>query len=362
MSRSKITLSLFSAVCVLFATTGSAFAQFGLFNNNSNNCCNPCARPVVQNVYRSVPVTEYQQVTETVRKPVVETKYVDQPVTEYRPVTRQRTVEIPEVTHHNVTENRVAYRDAGYWQTSYQCRRKVSPCAYDGRPNFLGWLNRSAYSARQSFTPKYVATRRYVPRKVAYNVPVTRQVATRSVRKVTQNYTEMVAYRTTRRVAVNTVRYVNQKVTSMRPITVMRRVPIGTTVAYVNPGAGFGTTTAYGVPTTTTALRPLPDTVNSRTADRRNEKGFRGTLRRESKNKKFDEFNKRETVPTKRSSFIIRKRDYNPRPAPQAYKSSIGNTPVKMASRSRSGWKPRRSTTRRSSGPSLVNLKLVDNR
>ena len=358
MSRRMIHLTLMSATCIVFATASGAFAQFGLFGNN--NCCNPCAQPVVQNVYRTVPVTEFKPVVETVRKPVVETKYVEEPITEYRPVTRQRTVEVPQVTYHNVTENRTAYRNAGYWQTERRCRTKISPCAYDGRPNFLGWLSRSAYSARQSFTPNYTTHRKYVPRTVAYNVPVTRQVASRSTRKVTYNYTEMVAHRTTRRVAVNTVRYVDTKVTVMRPTTVMRTVPIGTSVAYGYPGAGTTTAYGYGFPAaTTTALAPTPDSLNrsrGRTA-RKDDGRYERSTRRDDD----EEFNsKKSPFSAKKSSFIIKKRRAY-RDAPQAYKSSIRNRSVKLASHSRGGWKARKSSTDSSTGPALVNLKVADN-
>lgn len=352
MSRRMIHLSLISATCVVFATASGAFAQFGLFGNN--NSCSPCARPVVQNCYRTVPVTELQQFQETVRKPIVETKYVDQPVTEYRPVTRQRTVEVPQVTYHNVTENRTAYRDAGHWQTKYTCNRKMSPCAYDGRPNFLGWLNRSAYSMRQSFTPNYTARRQYIPRTIAYNVPVTRQVATRSTRKVTYNYTKMVAYRTTRKVAVNTVRYVNTKVTVMRPVTVMRTIPTGTTLAYGYPG--YGATTAYGFTPTTTVLAPSYNSNDHRTV-RRPE-----SYRRSQKSDAHDDDHEKERFPGRRSSFIIRKKGGSPQPAPQAYKSSTRDNPVKLASDSRGVWKARKSSTSKSTVPQLVNLKIADNR
>ncbi len=62
MSRRMITLSFISAAYVVLATSSGAFAQFGLFGGN--RCCNPCGQPVVQNVYRTVPVTEYRQVQE----------------------------------------------------------------------------------------------------------------------------------------------------------------------------------------------------------------------------------------------------------------------------------------------------------
>ena len=366
MSRRMITLTVFSVASFVFAASGTVNGQFGIFNND---CCNPCPRPVpvVQNCYRTVPVTEYKRVEQVVQRPVVETKYVEEPVTEYRPVVRQKTANVPQVTYQNVTENKIVYRNAGRWHTEYRCNQKISPCQYDNRPNFAGWLNRSAYSIRSSFTPRVTAHRRYVPNVIAQTIPVTRQVAVRSTRRVTYNVTEMVAYRTTRRVAVNTVKMVPQKMTVMRPVTVMRTIPIGTSVAYAYPGYGGTTATAFGtpIPSTSTALAPTPDPISARprTANRlKKNEGFK-----RSNNADFDEFNNNNDVPGQKSGFVIPQRKSKPTPRSASRRA---NSRINLAASSRhtsssgsSGWKARRSATPKA-GPTLqlANLKVVDNR
>ncbi|MFQ5730326.1 MAG: hypothetical protein ACE5KM_00065 [Planctomycetaceae bacterium] len=221
---------------------------------------NPCAcyTPIARPCYRTVPVTEYRQIRQIIHKPVYETKYVDQKVTAYRPVTERRTASVPTVNYQNVTEHRTVYRNCGYWRTRYECRHLPSPCEYDPRPHIFGWLNRTAYSIRATFTPRVVVRREFVPRVVAETIPTTRTVAHHGVRQVTYKVTRMVPYTTTRRVAVNTVRYVAQQVVRQQPVTVWRRIPIGTTIAYsVSPTFS-----------SRTALQPTPDPVSrKRTAD-----------------------------------------------------------------------------------------------
>lgn len=229
------------------------------------NPCTACAVPVAQPCYRTVPVTEYRQVKQIVQRPVCETKYVNQTVTAYRPVTEQRTVNVPTVNYQNVTECRTVYKNCGYWRTRMECRRLPSPCAYDPRPDVFGWLNRTAYSIRATFTPRVAFHREYVPQVVAQQVPVTRTIAHHGTRQVTYNVTQMVPYTTTRKVAVNTVRYVAQEITHTQPVTVWRTVPIGTTIAYATP--------SYTAAPTATALQPTPDPVSAkRTATSTNNK------------------------------------------------------------------------------------------
>lgn len=233
----------------LFSSAQTASAQW----MPAGNPC-PCPQPVVQPCYRTVPVTEYRQIRQTVTRPVYETKYVDQKVTAYRPITETRTANVPTVTYQNVTECQTRTRDMGYWRTRYEQRRLMSPCQYDPRPNLFGWLNRTGYAIRSTFTPRVVAHREYVPNVVAYNVPITRTVAQHGTRQVTYKVTRMEPYTTTRRVAVNTVRYVSQNVVRRQPVTVWRTVPIGSTVAFASVGNH-------------TALAPNPDPIGSAKAD-----------------------------------------------------------------------------------------------
>lgn len=259
------TACAWGSLCLALATT-QAQAQF--YSPASCNCAPQVCQPVCEPVYQTVPVTEYQQVTETVRKPIIETEYVEEPVTAYRPVTEQRTVAVPTVSYQNVTEYQTVQKNCGYWQTNYQPIAKCSPCQYDNRPGIMGWMNRTGYSFRQSFTPKYTVQRQYVPRMVAQTIPVTRQVATRSERQVTYNVTKMVPYQTTRKVAVNKVRYVDQKVTAMRPVTVMRSVPIGTRMTYGTPVIGGTRTTLAPVPDSVGGSRNANNGRTDRTAER----------------------------------------------------------------------------------------------
>ncbi|GAB4145512.1 MAG: hypothetical protein Tsb009_17670 [Planctomycetaceae bacterium] len=246
MSRNMICIGSFLGALLTLSMPQSLFAQWV---GAANPCV--CAQPVVQSCYQTVPVTEYRNVQRTVTQPVYETKYVDQKVTAYRPVTETRTATIPTVSYQTVTECKTVMQNRGYWRTRYEHLRLKSPCEYDPRPNLFGWLNRTGYSLRSMFTPRTVARREYVPNTVAYQVPVTRQVAVRGTRQVTYQVTRMQPYTTTRKVAVNTVRYVSRKVVQRHPVTVWRTVPIGSTIAYSTP---------YG---TATALAPTPDPIGT---------------------------------------------------------------------------------------------------
>lgn len=255
----------------------------------------------LQPAYQTVPVVEYRQVTQTVRRPVYETKYVEQPVTQYRPVVEQRTAEVPTVTYQNVTECRQVQTNGGRWVTNYRANPRLHPWQYDSRPDLMGWLNRTGYVIRQSFTPDMVPQRQFMAQTTVQNVPVTRQVAVRGTRKVTYNVTRMVPHQTTQTVAVPSVRYVDEKVTAMRPVTVMRTVQVG----------GVTTTAFAPQMNSRTALVPVPDASSAsqpqRTAtqDRSSSDGtvIRGRARRGSL-----ESSRREDD-TRRSSYIVPSRN-----------------------------------------------------
>lgn len=245
MSRNMSCARLLLGALSLVGLTQTADAQWV---SAANPCV--CVQPIAQTVYRTVPVTEYRQIQQTVTRPVYETKYVDQKVTAYRPITETRTASIPTVSYQNVTEMRTVTRDQSYWQTRYTRRYLPSPCEYDPRPDLFGWLNRTGYAIRSTFTPRTIAHRQFVSNVVAYNVPTTRRVAIHGTRKVTYNVTRMEPYTTTRRVAVNSVRYVTQNITRSQPVTVWRSVPIGSTIALAPIGV-------------TTAAVPTPDPISS---------------------------------------------------------------------------------------------------
>ncbi len=328
---------LFSVTgALLLATASPAFAQF-------SQCCPPvtCCQPVqvIQPSYQTVPVTEIHEVKEVVKKPVYVTKYVNQQVTEYHPVTERRTVEVPQVSYDTVVENRTAYRNAGYWQTNRQPICRMSPCSYDNRPNLVGWLNRTGYSMRSAFMPKYKTNRSYVPRTVAYNVPITRQVARHTTRKVSYNVTRMVAKTVNQRVAVRTMKWDTKVVTRKVPRTVYRQVPIGSTLA-------------LGSTTTTTALAPEEDSNfrrRRRSASSENDK-FNDDDKYE--NPKFGDDNFEESDPESSTSYKV---------IPQRRKTASVNR-SKSLKRKRtlpsvvrvSGWKKSRSRTRKAGRPKNI--------
>jgi hypothetical protein len=250
-----------------------------------NQCCPPpcptccaqtCMQPVSIPCYRQVPVTHYEPYEQTVMKPVCRTEYIEQPVTVCRPIVEQRTAEVPECRYHPVTEFYPQTCDRGCYPTFCRCCPRVSPCQYDPNPGLIGWMNRTGYEMRMAFTPQYTYERRWVPNVITTQVPVTRQVAVQSVRRVTYNVTRMQTEIEHRRVAVNRVDMVPERVTMHRPVTVITQVPIGTSVAWIPAGSLVG-----GGSGTATALGPTPDPAfrDARRLDRAEDKGFRKGVR-----------------------------------------------------------------------------------
>jgi hypothetical protein len=245
-----------------------------------NQCCNPCPtccavqtcmQPVSVPCYRQVPVTHYEPYEQTVMKPVCHTEYIEQPITVCKPVCEQRVAEVPECTYHPVTEFYPQTRDMGGYQTFCHCCPRMSPCQYDSNPGLFGWMNRTGYEMRMAFTPQYTYERRWVPNVITTQVPVTRQVAVQSVRRVTYNVTRMQTEIEHRKVAINRVDMVPEKIVMHRPVTVITQVPIGTSVAWIPAGS------LVGGSSTATALGPSPD-PHFREA-RREDKAFREGVR-----------------------------------------------------------------------------------
>jgi hypothetical protein len=264
----------------LLTQAGPASAQ-GWFGNA---CCNPCPtccaqtcmQPVSVPCYRQVPVTHYEPYEQTVLKPVCRTEYIEQPVTVCKPVVEQRVAEVPECTYHPVTEFYPQTRDCGRWVTVCHCCPRMSPCQYDSNPGFIGWMNRTGYEMRMAFTPQYTYERRYVPNIITTQVPVTRQVAVQSVRRITYNVTRMQTEIEHRRVAINKVDMVPEKIVLQRPVTVLTQVPIGTSVAWIPAGSLVG-----GGSGTATALGPTPDPAfrEARREARREDKAYHEGVR-----------------------------------------------------------------------------------
>ena len=286
------------------AVPASAQGWFG------NECCNPCPtccaqtcmQPVSVPCYRQVPVTHYEPYEQTVLKPICRTEYIEQPVTVCKPVVEQRTAEVPECTYHPVTEFYPQTRDCGRWVTVCHCCPRMSPCQYDSNPGFIGWMNRTGYEMRMAFTPQYTYERRWVPNIITTQVPVTRQVAVQSVRRITYNVTRMQTEIEHRRVAINKVDMVPEKIVLQRPVTVMTQVPIGTSVAWIPAGSlvgGSGTATALG---------PTPDPISQRERELRHaerfgeKKGFQEGVR-EGKDIEKDKFHRKAEEENLRDNF-----------------------------------------------------------
>ena len=228
--------------------------------------CNPChtvcapvcqqTAMIVQPTYQTVPVTEYQQVKQTVMRPVTETKYVERDVTVMRPVTEAKTVSVPVTTYQPVTEMQQVCQDRSYYTTQYVPNCRMSPCQYDSRPGLIGWMNRTGYEMRSAFTPRYTAHRQFVPNRVAVQVPVTRQVAVQGSQQVTYNVTRYEPHTTKQQVAVTETRMVAEEQTINRPVTTYRTVPVGTTMAFA-PVGSFGSAVALGGTISSVAYGPI---------------------------------------------------------------------------------------------------------
>ena len=267
-----------AVVTALLLNTPAVEAQY--YNGGCSSCGQVAAAPaascapVYSACYQTVPVTTYKREKQTVQVPEYKTEYEDRDVTVYKPVTTQRTVEVPTVSYRTVTENRVINRDMGRWVTNYTPVQKCNECQVDPRPGMIGWLNRTGYSFRNSFTPNYRTARQYVPRMVTCNVPVSRQVAVRGTKRVVVNDTKMVAEKKTERVAVRKLVMRTVEQTVLKPQTAYRTVPIGSSLAYGRAGntlayGGFGypgsTSTAWIIDedtSTRTARRPEPDPIS----------------------------------------------------------------------------------------------------
>lgn len=246
MTRSVCAL----ATVIALSLTNQAPAQFF----PGTGACY-CLRPMTQTYYRTMPVTEYRQVQQTVRRPVIETKYVNQSVTEYRQVVETKTADVPTVSYQTTTSYQSTQQPYGQWVTRYHYNPRMAPCQYDNRPDLLGLINRTAFALRQAFIPTVVASREFVTGNIAQTIPVTQTVAVPGTRKVSYNVTRLVPQTSTRKVAVNSVRYVEEKVVALRPVTVMRNIPIGTRTTY--------SYSPYTVGGPQMVLLPSPTTVSS---------------------------------------------------------------------------------------------------
>ncbi|HEV8003268.1 MAG TPA: hypothetical protein VGP63_25505 [Planctomycetaceae bacterium] len=318
MSKNMSRVVPFLGALGLLTQAASANAQ-GWFPPN-NACCNPCPtccaapvtcmQPVSVPCYRQVPVTHYEPYEQTVMKPICRTEYIEQPVTVCRPVVEQRTAEVPECTYHPVTEFYPQTRDMGGYQTFCRCCPRMSPCQYDPNPGLFGWMNRTGYEMRMAFTPQMTYERRWVPNVITTQVPVTRQVAVQSVRRVTYNVTRMQTEIEHRRVAINRVDMVPEKVVMHRPVTVITQVPIGTSVAWIPAGS------LAGGSSTATALGPTPDPAFRSARREREKEAFKDGVRtgkviekeKQFKREQEDDFRQADPLGGPRSEVVPQRR------------------------------------------------------
>ena len=227
-------------------------------------------QPVQQTVYQEVPVTKYKQVTRTERRPVNKIAYRDEEVTVMQQVTEQRTAAVPYTTYQNVTEYQPRTRDLSHWQTTYRPNCKVSPCEYDRRPGFLGWMNRTRQEVKNAFTPDQVAMRQYVPNVQTEMVAVNRQIPIQATRQVTYNVAKMVPVKTRQKVAYMKQEFEEVPVTAMVPYTEMQTVAVGTQTQMAYVGLGGGALTAAAPSPTRSAKtdQPVPRKASNNRQDK----------------------------------------------------------------------------------------------
>lgn len=222
-------------------------------------------QPVQETVYREMPVVKYKSEQRTATRPVYRQVMEERDVTVYETVNEQRTVDVPYTTYQTVQTCQTAQVDRGRWQTTYHANPKVSPCQYDGRPGFTGWLSRTGYEIRSAFTPKYSARRQYVPNTQTVAYAVNRQVPVTASRQVTYNVARVVPKTVKRQVAVMKLDQEQYTYTARVPYTEMQTVAVGTTTRYAYVGAGGNTATASSpTPASRTAQeqRVRPKTAN----------------------------------------------------------------------------------------------------
>lgn len=206
-----------------------------------------CVPQVSYVCYRQEPKTVMQEVRQVVRKPEYKTVMQDQQFTTYQTQYEQRTAQIPQVNYQPVTEYQQRTVDMGQWQSYTECRPKISSCEYDNRPNFMGWMNRTGHSIRNTFTPSYVTRRQYVPNVVAQQIPVTRMVAVPSTKEVTYTVAKQIPITETRQVAVQVLEWKEEVQVAQVPVTTYEMKPYGTQTAYgFIPYSNNGTQTATG--------------------------------------------------------------------------------------------------------------------
>jgi hypothetical protein len=218
-----------------------------------------CVPQVSYVCYRNEPKTVMQEVRQVVRKPEYKTVMQDQQFTTYQTQYEQRTAQVSQVNYQPVTEYQQRCVDMGQWQTWSECRPKISSCQYDNRPTFMGWMNRTGHSIRNTFTPSVVSHRQYVPNMVAQQIPVTRMVAIPSTKEVAYTVAKQVPITQTRQVAVQVVEWKEEVQVAQVPVTTYEMKPYGTQTAN-----GF---IPWNTDTTRTATGPTPDPNFSRSAE-----------------------------------------------------------------------------------------------
>jgi hypothetical protein len=209
-----------------------------------------CLQPVTQMVQKEVEVVKYRTVQKQERRPIKRVEWVDQKATAYRQVMETKIVEVPTVQYQTVTEYQTRVVPKTQWRTVVQAVPKMAPCQYDSRPGFIGSMNRMGYQMRSAFQPNTVTHRQQVSQVCTCKVPVQRQVAVQSTRKVAYQEARTEPYEITQKVAKYVDDYETVTVAMLEPYKEKQTVSVAEVrMAYVDP---------YGL--------PIAPTTSSRSA------------------------------------------------------------------------------------------------
>ena len=223
-----------------------------------------CMQPVTTMVAKQVQVTAYRPEQTVEKRPVQRVRMVSREATAYRQEMETRTIEVPAVTYQTVTEMQTKMVNKGRWQTQVQPVAKMAPCQYDSRPGMVGSMNRMGYQMRSALQPNFTTSRQFIPQVCQCTVPVQRQVAVQTTRKIVQSVPKTVAYKTTQQVAEYFTDYENVTITTMKPYTTTQTVQEARVhMAFIDPNTGM----AIAPQGTQTASEPQPTPAQSAEKD-----------------------------------------------------------------------------------------------
>lgn len=212
-------------------------------------------QPVTTMVAKQMQVTAYRPEQTVEKRPVQKMRWVAREATAYRQEMETRTIEVPAMTYQTVTEMQTKMVNKGRWQTQVQPVVKMAPYQYDNRQGMVGSMNRMGYQMRAALQPNFTTSRQFIPQVCQCSVPVQRQVAVQTTRKVTQLVPKTVAYKITQQVAEYYTDHENVTVTTMKPYQTTQTVHEARVhMAFVDPATGM----AIAPQGTQTAAEPQP--------------------------------------------------------------------------------------------------------